>query len=144
MDLFIICSSGFIITFLSGFLFARYLYLKNFNKKISNYHKINSSLNEKYFFIFQKNKNLQEKLKLLQPNLISLDAIFEKMIVSKNWKGILRTTRIMLTAITIGSLNCSAHSWVGKLRVSFGHWITWSHLVRIVFWNYQRNRSGLQ
>ena len=84
MDLFIICSSGFIITFLSGFLFARYLYLKNFNKKISNYHKINSSLNEKYFFIFQKNKNLQEKLKLMQPNLVSLEAIFEKMIVSKN------------------------------------------------------------
>ena len=84
MDLFVICSFGFIITFLSGFLFARYLYLKNFNKKISNYSKINSSLNEKYFFIFKKNKVLQEKIRQLQPNLISLNAIFEKIIVSKN------------------------------------------------------------
>jgi hypothetical protein len=84
VDLFIICSSGFIITFLSGFLFARYLYLKNFNKKISDYNRINTSLNEKYFFIFQKNKALEARLKHMQPNLISLDAIFEKMIVSKN------------------------------------------------------------
>lgn len=84
MDLFIICSSSFIITFLSGFLFARFLYLKNFNKKISNYHNINSSLNEKYFFMFKKNKILEARIKQLQPNLISLDAIFEKIIVSKN------------------------------------------------------------
>ena len=81
---FFIYSAGLIITFLSGFLFARYLYLKNFKEKISDFHKINTSLNEKYFFIFRKNKVLETSVKQLQPNLISLDAIFEKIIVSKN------------------------------------------------------------
>ncbi|MEJ2618258.1 MAG: hypothetical protein P8Z35_25100 [Ignavibacteriaceae bacterium] len=84
MSDFLIYASGFFISFLSGFLFARYLYLNHFKKKISTYDKINSSLNEKYFFASQKSEILEEKLKLLQPNLISLDAIFEKILVSKN------------------------------------------------------------
>jgi hypothetical protein len=81
---FFIYALGIFAGFLSGFLFARYLYLKHFNNKISNYHKINSSLNEKYFFSCKKSKILEARVKQLQPNLISLDAIFEKIIVSKN------------------------------------------------------------
>ena len=84
MNIYFIIVSASISGFLSGFLFARYLYLNHFKKKISNYDKINSSLNEKYFFIFKRNKNLEAKLKQMQPNLILLDVIFEKMIVSKN------------------------------------------------------------
>lgn len=84
MELFFILTAGFSFSFLSGFLFARILYIRAFKKKASVHIKIISSFKQKYISVFNRNINLEQKIKRMQPNLISLEAMFEKMIVSMN------------------------------------------------------------
>jgi hypothetical protein len=84
MELLFIFSIGLSISFLSGFLLARFLYIRSFNKKVSLNKKIISELQKKYFSIFNRNNNLEARVKQLQPNLISLETLLEKIIVSMN------------------------------------------------------------
>ncbi|MFZ0452911.1 MAG: hypothetical protein WAM24_04115 [Ignavibacteriaceae bacterium] len=69
MDTFSLLTAGLSLSFISGFMFARHLYLSNFDKRISADKEVISSLKQKHLSIFQRNNFLEQKLKQLQPNL---------------------------------------------------------------------------